>query len=43
MQYCHNKVYFRKAGYVCGINEKGHILVRLGQTPQNSMQKVFRV
>ena len=27
----HVRAYFRKAGYACGMNKKGHILVNLGQ------------
>ena len=37
----HVRAYFRKAGYACGMNKKGHILVNLGQfedeTPLNNM------
>ena len=32
--------HFRKTGHVCGMNEKGNILINLGQftNPLNSMQ-----
>ena len=26
-----NRTYFRQAGHACGVNEKGYILVNLGQ------------